>query len=48
MLTGKEETAVAQYEISNSGTQNVKAIKGQNIKKGKSTVKKGKDLRTGK
>lgn len=39
---------MAQYEISNSGTQNVKAIKGQNIKKGKSAVKKGKDLRAGK
>ena len=37
-----------QYEISNSGTQVVKAIKGQNIKKGNATVKKGKDLRTGK
>ena len=39
---------MAQYEISNSGTQNVKAIKGQNVKKGKSTVKTGNDLRTGK
>ena len=39
---------MAQYEISNSGVQNVKAIKGQNIKKGKSEVKKGKDLRAGK
>ncbi len=39
---------MAQYEISNSGTQNVKAIKGQNVKKGKASVKKGKDLRAGK
>ena len=37
---------MAQYEISNSGTQNVKAIKGQNVKKGKAVVKKGGDLRT--
>lgn len=39
---------MAQYEISNSGAQEVKAIKSQNIKKGKSAVKKGKDLRAGK
>jgi len=37
-----------EYEVSNSGVQNVKAIKGQNIKKGKSAVKTGKDLRAGK
>ena len=37
-----------EYDISNSGTQNVKAIKGQNVKKGNATVKKGKDLRAGK
>ena len=35
-----------EYEISNSGVQNVKAIKGQNVKKGNATVKKGSDLRT--
>ena len=39
---------MAQYEISNSGAQVSKAIKGQNVKKGKSTVKNGTDLRTGK
>ena len=39
---------MAQYEISNSGAQNVKAIKSQNVKKGNATVKKGGDLRTGK
>jgi len=44
----KEGGSMAQYEISNSGTQNVKAIKGQNVKKGKATVKTGTDLRTGK
>lgn len=37
---------MAQYEVSGSGVQNVKAIKGQNVKKGKAVVKKGKDLRT--
>ena len=35
-----------EYEISNSGAQVVKAVKGQNIKKGKAEVKKGKDLRS--
>ena len=45
----KEEIRMAdQYQISNSGAQTVKAIKPQNIKKGKSTVKTGKDLRAGK
>lgn len=39
---------MAQYEISNSGTQYVKAIKGQGVKKGKKTVKTGTDLRAGK
>lgn len=34
-----------QYDIGNSGTQVVKAIKGQNIAKGKKTVKTGTDLR---
>ena len=34
-----------EYDISNSGTQNVKAIKGRNVKKGNATVKKGSDLR---
>ena len=38
--------AAKEYEISNSGVQNVKAIKGQNVKKGKAVVKTGKDLRT--
>ena len=48
-LKGNEDVRMAKsYEVSNSGTQNVKAIKGQNIKKGNATVKKGKDLRTGK
>lgn len=36
---------MAQYKISNSGTQKVKAIQDQGVKKGKSTVKTGKDLR---
>ena len=36
---------MAQYEISNSGAQVVKPIKAQNIKKGKTVVKKGGDLR---
>ena len=35
-----------EYDVSNSGAQVVKAIKGQNVKKGKSVVKTGKDLRT--
>jgi hypothetical protein len=39
---------MAEYQISNSGAQTVKAIKSQNVKKGKSTVKTGKDLRAGK
>lgn len=38
---------MAEYQISNSGAQVVKAIKSQNIKKGKAEVKKGsKDLRS--
>ena len=37
---------MAQYEISNSGAQYVKAPKAQNIKKGKTVVTKGGDLRT--
>ena len=45
---GNYAGSYASNTISNSGTQNVKAIKGQNIKKGKSAVKKGKDLRAGK
>ena len=37
---------MAEYQISNSGAQVVKAIKNQNVKKGKAEVKKGKDLRS--
>ena len=37
--------SMATYNISNSGAQSVKAIKPQNVKSGKSTVKKGTDLR---
>lgn len=37
---------MAEYQISNSGAQVVKAPKSQNIKKGKAEVKKGKDLRS--
>ncbi len=37
--------ARTKHEVSNSGVQNVKAVKGQNIKKGRPVVKTGKDLR---
>lgn len=39
---------MAQYNVSNSGAQVVKAVKAPATKKGKSAVKTGKDLRAGK
>lgn len=37
---------MAEYNISNSGAQVVKAAKPVKVNKGKAVVKKGKDLRT--
>jgi hypothetical protein len=39
---------MAQYNVSNSGAQVVKAVKAPATKKGTAKVQKGKDLRAGK